>query len=131
MLYLRKLKFSEDELEQIKREYGDYVWAAIDIKRSLITAGDEYLADLRDYLLTNHSRPEDILCAGLNLNTGEIFFPVLINRRNPRVDSNGISDDAKEKVHSLMRYFFESIPNYREERERPRYSKKPTALSFD
>ena len=131
MLCLRKMKFSADELEQIKLEYGDYLWAAVDLRRSLITAGDEYLSDLRDYLLTNHSRPEDILCAGLNLNTGEIFFPALINRRNPRVGRKGIPDDDKERVRSLMRYFFESIPGYQEERKRPRYSKKPSALSFD
>ena len=131
MLYLRKMKFSEEELNKLKDEYGDYLWTATDIRRSLITAGDEYLADLRDYLLTNRSKPEDILCAGLNLKTGEIFYPVLINRRNPHVDSNGISDEVRQRVSTIMRYFFEAIPNYQEERRRPRYSSKPTALSFD
>ncbi len=131
MLYLRKMQFSEEELNRLRDEYGGYLWAAIDIHRGIITAGDEYLADLRDFLLMKRSKPEDILCAGVNLETGEIFYPTLINRRNPYVNRDGVPDVFRERVNTLMRYFFESIPNYRAERERPRYSRKPTALSFD
>lgn len=131
MLYLRKIKFSKNELDKLKNEYDGYLWTAIDIHRGIITAGDEYLADLRDFLLMKRSKPEDILCAGLDLETGEIFYPVLINRRNPFVNKDGVPDVFRERVDTLMRYFFEDIPNYQEERRRPRYSSKPTPLSFN
>ncbi len=131
MLYLRKMRFTEDELNKLRDEFGGYLWAAIDIHRGIISAGDEYLADLRDFLLIKRSKPQDILCAGLNLETGEIFYPTQINRRNPFVNRDGVPDVFRKRVDTLMRYFFEAIPNYRAERSCPRYSRKPTALSFD
>lgn len=131
MIYLRKMQLTEEELNKLRDEFGGYLWAAIDIHRGIITAGDEYLADLRDYLLIKRSKPEDILCAGVNLETGEIFYPTLINRRNPYINRDGVPDVFRQRVDTLMRYFFEAIPNYRAERERPRYSRKPTPLAFD
>ncbi len=131
MLYIRKMKFSKKELDRIRAQFGDYLWTAVDAHRGIITAGDEYLSDLRDFLLVKRSKPEDIFCAGVDLNTGEVFYPSLINRRNPYVDRNGVPSVFRDRVETLMRYFFEEIPAYKKERQLPRYSKKPTPLSFN
>ena len=130
MLYMRKIKFNTDELDKIRKQLGGYLWAAVDAHRGVITAGDEYLSDLRDFLLAKRSIPEDIFCAGLDMETGEIFYPPLINRHNPYVDKNGIPEVLRNRVETLIRYFFEDIPAYKAKRSRPRYSKKPTPLSF-
>ena len=130
MLYMRKIKFNKKELSDIRNQFGDYLWAAVDTHRGVITAGDEYLRDLRDYLLVKRSKPQDIICAGIDLQTGEIFYPPLINRDNPSVGKDGIPEAYRDRVETLMRYFFEDIPAYKEEQERPRYSKEPTTLSF-
>ena len=131
MLYMRKIKFNKTELDKIRAQFGDYLWTAVDTHRGVITAGDEYLSDLRDFLLVKRNKPEDIFCAGIDLETGEVFFPPMINRHNPYVDKDGIPEYFRNRVQTLMRYFFEEIPGYREEREQPRYSKKPTPLSFN
>lgn len=130
MLYMRKIKFSQNEVNKIRDQFENYLWAAIDTHRGVITAGDEELFNLRDFLIVKRSKPEDILCAGIDLNTGEIFYPPLINRVNPYVNKDGIPEAYRNRVETLMRYFFEEIPAFKEELKRPRYSKKPTAYSF-
>lgn len=131
MLNIKKIKFTQEEFDRLFEKYGGYIWAAIDIHRNRLTAGDEYLADLRDFLLINRGKPQDILCAGINLVTGEVFFPTLMNRRNPLVTKDGIPPELVERVYTIVRYFFEHIPGFKEERKKPRYSKEPTELSFD
>ena len=135
MLYLRKIKFSKNELDKLKNEYGGYLWTASDgthHAHHLFRQEPEVQAQLQ-VIRSEYAqmKPEDILCAGLDLETGEIFYPVLINRRNPFVNKDGVPDVFRERVDTLMRYFFEYIPNYQEERNRPRYSSKPTPLSFN
>jgi hypothetical protein len=127
---IRKIKFNQSELDGIRHQFGDYLWAVVDTRRGVITIGDETLAELRDFLLVKRSKPEDIFCTGFDLKTGEIFYPPLSNRRNPYVDKNGIPEIIRNRIETLFHYFFEEIPAYQEEKNRPRYTKEPSAYSF-
>ena len=129
MLYMRKIKFNKKELSKLHDQFGNYLWAAVDTHRGVICAGDEYLSDLRDFLLVKRSKPEDIFCTGIDLETGEIYYPTLINRHNPYVDKDGIPELYRNRIDTLMHYFFGDIPVYEEEKK-SRYSKEPTAFSF-
>ena len=130
MLYMRKIKFNKKELSDIRDQFGDYIWAAVDTHRGVITAGDEYLSDLRDFLLVKRSKPENIFCAGIDLNTGEIYYPVLINRHNPYVDKDGISAIFRNRIETLMHYFFADIPAYADEKKNLHCPKETVAFSI-
>ncbi|MBR3323050.1 hypothetical protein IKG13_03275 [Candidatus Saccharibacteria bacterium] len=111
----KRVQFKKREILQLQKDYEDYVWAAIDPSKCIISLGDDYLADLRDVLLVHHSRPENIFGIGFDLNTGEIDFIDQINRRNPSVDASGeLSPEDKENIEYALRYFFEKLPAYRE-----------------
>lgn len=131
MRAIRRLKYTKEELEQIHKELEDCIWAAIDVRRGVIAAGDEQLTELRDSLLMNRSKSNDIICTGIDLNTGEVYYASLINRCNPDVEGGNIPDYFRERINTLIRYFFEDIPAFQEEKKRPRYSKKPSTLAFN
>ena len=121
MLCVKKLKFTPKELQQLDEDFDGYLWLAIDTNRSFISAGDEYMADLRDILLAHRSHTEDIVTAGLDLKTGELYIPYGINRLNPVIRHNGLSDQIRENVEDKIRYFFGDMPAY----------KTPNKLAFN
>ena len=113
MLCVKKLKFTQKELQKLKEDFDGYLWLAIDVHRSIISAGDEILTDLRDILISRRSRTEDIVTAGIDLNTGELFVPHQINRLNPAIRHHGLSDQLLQNVEDKIHYFFEDIPAYK------------------
>ena len=121
MLCVKKLKFTQKELQKLKEDFDGYLWLAVDTHRGVISAGDEYMADLRDILLSRRSRTEDIVTAGLDLNTGELYIPYRINRLNPAIRHSGLSDQMLHDVEDKIHYFFEDIPAY----------KAPSDLAFN
>ena len=110
MLCIKKLKFTKKELQKLAEDFDGYLWLAIDIKRSVIAAGDEFMADLRDVLLARRSRTEDIVTAGIDLKTGEIYIPYHINRLNPEIRHTGLTDEIRARVEDLVSYFFAEMP---------------------
>lgn len=113
MLCVKKLKFTQKELQKLNEDFDGYLWLAIDVHRSVISAGDEILSDLRDILVSRHSRTEDIVAAGIDLNTGELFIPYFVNRLNPAIRHDGLSDQMVQNVEEKIHYFFEDIPAYK------------------
>ena len=126
MRYLRKMRFTSKELGDLSADLDGYIWIAVDARKGMISAGDEYLADLRDVLLTKRSKVEDIFGLGLNLITGEIDYVEFMNRRNPQLAKNGeIAAAQKERIETLIRYFFGDLAPFKAERERPRNTRQP------
>lgn len=110
MLCIKKLKFTKKELQKLVEDFDGYLWLAVDINRSIISAGDEFMADLRGVLLAQRSRTEDIVTAGIDLKTGEIYIPYTINRLNPEVRRTGLTDEIRDRVEDLISYFFAEMP---------------------
>ena len=99
MKIFRRMQLSATELERIRAELDDYIWLALDLRRCILSAGDIYIADLRDAILARRGRVDDVYCAGLNMRTGEVNYLKTFNRRNPKVGFNGeISSDTKNKI---------------------------------
>ena len=44
MKIYRRMRISLSELERLRDEMDDYIWIALDLKRSALCAGDEYSA---------------------------------------------------------------------------------------
>lgn len=115
MRIYKSVQFKKREIIKLRQDCEDYIWAAIDPHKYIISIGDEYLADLRDVLLIHRCQPENIFGIGLDLETGEIDFVAQINRRNPTVAKNGeLTSEAKHAINNALRYFFEKLPAFRE-----------------
>ena len=113
-----------DKEQQITPELLERILKLIVIRDT--SESSEYLADLRDVLLTKRSKVEDIFGLGLNLITGEIDYVGFMNRRNPQLAKNGeIAAAQKERIETLIRYFFGDLAPFKAERERPRYTRQP------
>ncbi len=126
--YIKKMKFNPSELAQIRRSSPSYIWVAIDTKRGMIATGDQFLVDLRDALLCKNSRPRDIFGVGLDLRTGEIYYAPVVNRMNEQYRENWeVPDRAKDRIETLISYFFEDFAPFKYRASLPRYS-KPRAL---
>lgn len=111
MQIYKRVRFTKKELQQLRQNFEDYVWAAVDPRKCVISIGDEYLADLRDVLLVRHCQPENIYGVGVDLKTGEINYVAQVNRRNPTVEPSGeLSLESKENIDHTLRYFFEKLP---------------------
>lgn len=111
MKIYRRMRISLSELDRLRDEMDDYIWVALDLKRSALCAGDEYIGDLRDVLMQHCSAVEDIYCVGLNMATGDINFLKNFNRRNPKVGYGGdISEGTKKLIYNQIEYFFAGLP---------------------
>ena len=121
MKIYRRMRISLSELDRLRDEMDDYIWIALDLKRSALCAGDEYIGDLRDMLLQRRSAVEDIYCAGLNMATGDVNFLKSFNRRNPKVGYDGdISEDTRGQICHQIEYFFAGLPIFEAKIKRER-----------
>ena len=121
MKIYRRMRISLSELDRLRDEMDDYIWIALDLKRSALCAGDEYIGDLRDMLLQRRSAVEDIYCAGLNMATGDVNFLKSFNRRNPKVGYDGdISEDTRKQICHQIEYFFAGLPIFEAKIKRER-----------
>ena len=115
MKLYKTLQLKKREIIQLREVCENYIWAAIDPQKCIISLGDDYLADLRDVLLVHRCNPEDIFGIGFDLETGEINYVAQINRRNPTVNVDGeLSPKDKENIEHALHYFFEKLPIYSE-----------------
>lgn len=106
----KRIRLSNEELARLEKDCEGYVWAAIDPHKCVISIGDEYLATLREDLLTRRCRQEDIYCVGFDLRSGEIVFVNHINRRNPSTNARGeVGEDIKNEIRETMAYFFDRL----------------------
>lgn len=116
MKVYRRMRISMSELDRLRDEMDDYIWVAIDLKRSALCAGDEYIGDLRDVLMQRRSAVEDIYCVGLNMETGDINYLKNFNRRNPAVGYGGdVPEDIKKAICKQIEYFFAGLPIFEAE----------------
>lgn len=119
MKVYRRMRISMSELERLRDEMDDYIWVAIDLKRSALCAGDEYIGDLRDVLMQHRSAVEDIYCIGLNMETGDINFLKNFNRRNPNIGYGGdIPESVRKEICHQVEYFFAGLPIFEEKTKR-------------
>ena len=116
MKILKRMRITASEINRLRDSLDDYIWVAMDCRRGIISAGDEYIEELRDALLMRRSHPEDIYCFGFDMSTGEIDYITRVNRRNPITDNFGnIHALYTQRIETLMRYFFEDLPVYQME----------------
>ena len=121
MKVYRRMRISLSELDRLRDEMDDYIWVALDLKRSAICAGDEYIGDLRDVLLQHRSTVGDIYCVGFNMATGDINFLKSFNRRNPKVGYGGdISPEVRKDICHQIEYFFAGLPIFEAKYKRER-----------
>ncbi len=121
MKIYRRMRISLSELDRLRDEMDDYIWLALDLKRSALCAGDEYIGDLRDVLMQRRSAAEEIYGGGLNMATGDINYLKSVNRRNPKVGYGGdVSDGDKELICHQVEYFFAGLPVFEAKLKRER-----------
>ena len=125
MKIYRRMRISLSELDRLRDELDDYAWIALDLKRSALCAGDEYIGDLRDVLMQRRSLAENIYCIGLNMATGDINYLKTFNRRNPKVGYSGsISEEVKKEISHQIDYFLGGLPIFEATTKRQRYDAK-------
>lgn len=102
----------------------DYIWIALDIKKGIIAAGDEFAGTLKYALLKQKCKIQDIFGIGFDLLSGDIDYISPINiKLMDRASTREVPKNKHERIEILVRYFFTELPVYKAERERPRYSK--------
>ena len=128
-MFIRKLRFGLDEVNNLVGTLEGYVWAAIDIKKGIIAVGDEPATQLRLGLFGLGCKLEDIYGVGIDLWSGEIHYRSPINRKTHQPESNlDVPDDVRDRIETLVHYFFSNLPAYNQ--RRPRYTKLPDPVLF-
>ena len=85
-------KVNKDNLNQAKKDYGDYIKLVVDIKTKLMTIGGEWHADGEKLLIADGSRQSDLWGGGINLKNNKIDYTALINIRGQTNPSHVIMD---------------------------------------
>ena len=123
MLAVQRMNFSEEELKLMSDDASGYVWAVLDVKRGIVAAGNEYVEKMKHALLKRKSSIYDVFGVGFDLETGEIDFCSPANRKVVDRESTGeVPEDKRERVETLIRYFFSELPVFKARRAM-RYSR--------
>jgi hypothetical protein len=125
MLLVKKMNFSEEEIGLMLSDLDGYVWVVLDAKKGIIAAGDDYVGDMKNALLKMKCSIYDIFGVGFDLVTGEIDFYSPANKK--LVDKNStteVPDEKRERIETLVKYFFGEVPALKLAKRKPRYSKR-------
>ncbi len=112
MILLKKSDLNASEVARIRKHLNGYIWAVLDTKRNTIALGDEYLIDMRDLLIYRyHSCVDNLFGIGLDLKTGEIYYPPVVNRMNRlyRKNKGILPDDIYDRIETMVSYYFEKF----------------------
>ena len=124
MKIYRRMRISLSELDRLRDELDDYAWIALDLKRSAVCVGDEYIGDLRDVLIQHRSEVGDIYCVGLNMETGDVNFLKNFNRRNPNIGYGGdIPEEVQKQIGHQVEYFFAGLPIFEAKKKREKQNR--------
>ena len=93
---------SKEEIEDIQKEFGNYIKVTADIEREWIVVGCELHADAEDILFEKGSKQDDIWGGGVNLKDKIIDTSAVLNIR-PR-----FSNDSMELLDPIKRKKYES-----------------------
>ena len=125
MLLVKRLSFSKEETKTMLNDLDGYVWAVLDVKKGILAAGDEYVGNMKNALLKQKCSIYDIFGVGFDLATGEIdFFSPANKKLADRTSTREVPREKRERVETLVKYFFGELPVFKLESKRPRYSKR-------
>jgi hypothetical protein len=125
MLLVKKMNFSKEETELMLCDSDEYVWVVLDVKKGIVAVGDEYVGEMKNALLKQKCSIYDIFGVGFDLKTGEIDYFSPANVKLVDKDSTReVPADKRERVETLIRYFFVELPVFRSEEKKSRYSKR-------
>mgnify|MGYP000868615599 CR=1 FL=1 len=111
MIFVKKLRFTGQEINEILSEADGYIWIAVDVKKGSIAAGDELTCTLKKALLSQRSSISDIFGVGLDLTNGKIDFISQINIKYlDKKSTKFVPEEYRERINSLIRYFFLELP---------------------
>ena len=114
MRFTRKISFKDAEVQKIVTSVDDYVWLAVDIRRAIISGGDEVIMEAKRELLAKGSRIYDIYGVGLDLVTGEIdYFSPINEKRVVPGSTKEVPQEKRERIETLINYFFEELPVFK------------------
>lgn len=125
VLEIKKMHFAEQEIERLIDELDGYMWVVLDIKKGIIVVGDEFVGVLKYELLKMKCAASDIFGVGIDLRTGEIDFYSPVNVKFfDKTSTRAVPEEKRERVETLIKYFFSELPAYKKEKTQPRFTKK-------
>ena len=111
MIITGSIPCSQEQIEQLKEQFGVYIKTVIDIEREICSAGMNRHFEGEEILLKQGSQQRSIWAGGIDIETREIDFNSFINIRP--VDNNLKneiqSEKTKEIYKKLTEYFFKII----------------------
>lgn len=102
---------STQEIEKIKKTYGDYIKITADIQKGDLAVGCTLHADGEKILLEKGAEQDNIWGGGINFNLKEIDTTAVLNLR-PRLDNNSmeiIDQKRREKFINVVKHCFAKL----------------------
>lgn len=100
MKYINSV-LSVEEVEDLRKEYGDYVKITVDLENGQLVAGCELHADGEKILLENGAKQDNIWGGGVNFITKEIDTMAVLNLR-PNLNNNSLEIIDSERRNRFL-----------------------------
>ena len=125
MLLVKRLNFSDKEIEKMVDDLDGYIWIVMDIKKGIVAAGDEYVVKMKNALMKQSCSIYNIFGVGFDLQTGEIDYYSPVNKKWADKESTKEAPEIiRGRIESLVKYFFVELPVFKLVKSNPRYSKR-------
>lgn len=126
-MLIRKIRFQTNEVDAIYNQYDGYIWAAVDLNKGMLAAGDEYVRDLRDALIQRKCPSDKIVGVGIDLDNAEVHLYSPINpKANNKIDNHRVPDADMRRLDDLVEYFFGAFPCFMEKEKQKKSHSKPS-----
>lgn len=111
MIITKATSFTEEEIEKLRDQFGDYIKTVIDIEKKVCSAGADRHFDSEKILLNQGSKQSDVWGGGIDIRTKVIDYNSFINiRPADKNTSNEILDsDIRRAYEKLTKYFLKII----------------------
>ncbi|MCY7334073.1 MAG: DUF5674 family protein [Pseudanabaena sp. CAN_BIN31] len=111
MIYLICDRATQEQIDEMQQELGEYIKLAVDIEREILAGGGEFHADCESILLEDGSEQQNIWGADWYPDAQEVTYESLINIR-PKQGNRTLEvliPDVRTKIEEIAKNLLSNL----------------------
>ena len=111
MIITKNSRYTKEEIEKLKEQFGTYIKTVIDIEKKICSAGADRHFESEKILLDQDSSQSDLWGGGIDINTKTIDYNSFINIRpaDGNTSNEVLDSEIRKKFEEITKYFFKEI----------------------
>ena len=107
MIVILDRKITQEEFEQARESYTDYIKTVIDVEKNILAVGGEYHIDCEEVLIRYGSKLENLYGGGYRVSTKEVEYMAMSNYKPSlnMITYEIMDSDIRNKLKELTKLY--------------------------